>query len=272
LISNIKEIDMINISQTLCTCQHIKRICLGAVTLAMSLFLMACSGSGSDTTPTVVSGEFSAMGVKGTVNGDKVSIDLSGLGNCATTIENLVISVNASGATISPDPNVARDYSQPVQFTLSLPDGTKQVYTVTVKGADCITPAGKYTGVWIGSCVPSTGEAIGPTDHTIDKFTISPTSATTFTLAIDTVYYTNSTCNVVNGIRPTYVLNISILGNKAIAGGKTVDKTFYSRIGSSSFGNAIFYTNGAYLQLGDDAPFDAEGYPETLYPNQFNKQ
>ena len=146
------------------------------------------------------------------------------------------ISVNASGSTISPDPNVARDYSQPVQFTLSLPDGTKQVYTVTVKGADCITPAGKYTGVWIGSCVPSTGEAIGPTDHTIDKFTISPTSATTFTLAIDTVYYTNSTCNVVNGIRPTYVLNISILGNKAIAGGKTVDKVFYSRIGSSSFG------------------------------------
>ncbi|HMS26998.1 MAG TPA: hypothetical protein PKC80_06450 [Burkholderiaceae bacterium] len=263
---------MIYIGRTYCIYQHIKRISLGVVTLVLSIFLMACSGSGSDTATSVAAGEFSAMGVKGTVNGDKVSIDLSGLGNCATTIENLVISVNANGATISPDPNVARDYSQPVQFTLSLPDGTKQVYTVTVKGADCLTPAGKYTGVWIGSCVPSTGEAIGPTDHTIDKFTISPTSATTFTFAIDQVFYTNSSCSVVNWIRPTILHNISILGTKTIAGGKLVDKIFYSRVEGGSFGNAIFYTNGVYLQIGEDVPYDPEGYSETLQPNQFNKQ
>ena len=53
----------------------------------------------------------------------------------------MVIGVNANGASISPDPRVARDYSQPVQFTLTAPDGTKAVYTVTVKGAECLTPA-----------------------------------------------------------------------------------------------------------------------------------
>jgi hypothetical protein len=51
----------------------------------------------------------------------------------------MVIGVNANGAGISPDPRVARDYSQPVQFTLTAPDGTKVVYTVTVKGAACVT-------------------------------------------------------------------------------------------------------------------------------------
>ena len=37
---------------------------------------------------------------------------------------------------------MARDYSQPVQFTITAPDGTKVVYTVTVKGNSCgNTPA-----------------------------------------------------------------------------------------------------------------------------------
>ncbi|HOZ66563.1 MAG TPA: DUF5018 domain-containing protein [Burkholderiaceae bacterium] len=261
---------MINIHRVISTHRILKCINLGMATLLLSVFLAACGGSDSSTT-TSVGGEFSAMGVKGTVNGQNVTIDLSGLGNCATTIENLVISVNASGASISPDPNVARDYSRPVEFTLTAPDGTKQVYTVTVKGADCLTAAGKYAGVWTGTCTPSMGEAIGPTDHTIDKFTITPTSATSFTLSIDTVIHTNAACNVVNGIRPTYALNIALEGTKTIAGGKTVDKAFYSRIGGGSFGKAIFYTNGAYLQLGDNVPVDVAGYPETMYPNLFYK-
>ena len=69
--------------------------------------LTACSSGSSD--PTTVAGEFSANGVKGTVNGQNVTLDLSGLGNCATTIENMVIDINANGASISPDPRVARD-------------------------------------------------------------------------------------------------------------------------------------------------------------------
>jgi hypothetical protein len=51
----------------------------------------------------------------------------------------MVIGINANGASISPDPRIPRDYSQPVQFTLTAPDGTKVVYTVTVKGAACVT-------------------------------------------------------------------------------------------------------------------------------------
>jgi hypothetical protein len=86
-----------------------------------------------------VAADFSAYGVNGSINGQNITIDLSGQANCSTTVENMVIGINANGASISPDPRVARDYSQPVQFTLTAPDGTKVVYTVTVKGAACLS-------------------------------------------------------------------------------------------------------------------------------------
>jgi hypothetical protein len=112
------------------------RLAFSSVAFAV---LTACGGD-SGTEPAVVAGDFTAYGVKGTVNGQNITVDLSGLGNCATTVENMVIGINANGASISPDPRIARDYSQPVQFTLTAPDGTKVIYTVTVKGAACLVP------------------------------------------------------------------------------------------------------------------------------------
>ena len=114
----------------------IGKISAALTSIAFAL-LTACSSGSSD--PTTIAADFSAHGVNGTVSGQNITLDLSGLGNCATTVENMVIGINANGASISPDPRVARDYSLPVQFTLTAPDGTKAVYTVTVKGAACVT-------------------------------------------------------------------------------------------------------------------------------------
>jgi Protein of unknown function (DUF1566)/Domain of unknown function (DUF5011) len=110
------------------------RLLLSSIAFAV---LTACSGGGS-ADPTVVAADFSAYGVKGTINGQNITIDLSGQANCSSTVENMVIGINANGASISPDPRIARSYAQPVQFTLTAPDGTKVVYTVTVKGAECL--------------------------------------------------------------------------------------------------------------------------------------
>lgn len=107
-------------------------------TLTLSLLLAACGGGGSDAT---VAAEFSVNGVKGTISGQNVTLDLSSLGNCAVNINNMVVTVNASGYTISPDPTAARDYSAPVDFTITAPDGTKVVYKVTVTGAACLGTA-----------------------------------------------------------------------------------------------------------------------------------
>ena len=139
----------------------ITRCRLLLASLLISL-LTACSSSDS----TSVTADFSAQGIKGTVSGQNVTLDLSGLGNCATTIENMVISVNASGYSISPEPTVARDYSQPVDFTITAPDGTKVVYTVTVKGAACnggATPAPTPTP----PPTPCTAAAIGSTGYSL---------------------------------------------------------------------------------------------------------
>ena len=137
------------------------RLKLSSIAFAV---LTACSGGSSD--PTSVAGDFSAYGIKGTANGQNITLDLSSLGNCATTIESMVIGVNANGASISPDPRVARDYSQPVQFTLTAPDGTKVVYTVTVKGAECLptpTPTPVPAPVPAPSPVPTPVPTPAPT-------------------------------------------------------------------------------------------------------------
>ena len=149
---------------------RLKLSCIGLAALT------ACSGGSS--APTSVAGDFSAYGVKGTANGQNITLDLSSLGNCATTVESMVIGVNANGASISPDPRVARDYSQPVQFTLTAPDGTKVVYTVTVKGAECLstpTPTPVPTPVPTPTPAPTptptptacTAAAIGSTSYSL---------------------------------------------------------------------------------------------------------
>jgi len=96
--------------------------------------LVACSGSDS----TTIAADFNVKGIKGTVSGQNVTLDLSSLGNCAVDLKAMVVTINASGYQISPDPTAARDYSSPVDFTLTAPDGTKATYKVTVTGAACV--------------------------------------------------------------------------------------------------------------------------------------
>ena len=113
-----------------------KTLCHSVASTSITLALLSACSSSSD--PTAVAADFTAYGVKATVSGQNVTIDLSSLGNCATNIENMVIGINANGASISPDPRTPRDYTNPVVFTLTAPDGTKATYTVAVEGAACL--------------------------------------------------------------------------------------------------------------------------------------
>lgn len=131
-----------------------------ASSIAFAL-LAACSSS--DTTE--VKADFEINGVKGTISGQNVTIDLTTKESCST-VTSLVTNVQANGAAISPDPMVARDYSKPVDFTITAPDGTKVVYTVTVKGNTCTdTPApAPVTPVTPTACTP---DAIGSTGYSL---------------------------------------------------------------------------------------------------------
>ncbi|HMS27752.1 MAG TPA: DUF1566 domain-containing protein [Burkholderiaceae bacterium] len=137
---------------------------LGAVFICV-LAILGCSGNSQYSTS--VEADFAAYGIKGTINGQNVLLDLSGLGNCVTTIENMVLEVSAKGASISPDPRIARDYSQPVQFNLTAPDGTNVTYSVKVIGAKCMQTQGSNTNptpVLTTNCsapaYPSTGYSL----------------------------------------------------------------------------------------------------------------
>lgn len=93
----------------------------------------------------VVASDFSINGVKGTgevtvtASAQEVTIDLTSKESCST-FTSLVASVALDeGVTISPEPAVARDYSDPVTFTVTEKYGGKVAYTVTVKGKACAT-------------------------------------------------------------------------------------------------------------------------------------
>lgn len=151
---------------------------LCAVGFAVAV-LAACGSSGTPedaTVPTVptVAADFSINGVSGTVSGQNVTIDLSASGNCATSVESMVLGIQANGATISPDPTLPRDYSVPVQYTITSPDGkTKVVYTVTVIGAACIAPAPTPTPTPAPTPTPTptpiacTADPIGTTGYSL---------------------------------------------------------------------------------------------------------
>ena len=127
----------------------------------------------------------------------------------------MVIGINANGASISPDPRVARDYSQPVQFTLTAPDGTKVVYTVTVKGAACLsspTPTPTPTPTPVPAPVPAP-DTTPPVITVLGSDLLSHYFGTVYTDAGATCTDNNdTTCAVVS----TGTVNISMTGSYTI--------------------------------------------------------
>jgi Protein of unknown function (DUF1566)/Domain of unknown function (DUF5011) len=210
--------------------------------------LTACSGGSSD--PTTVAGDFTAFGVKGTVNGQNVTLDLSGLGNCATNIENMVIGINANGASISPDPRTPRDYSKPVEFTLTAPDGTKVVYTVTVKGAACIGEPPTPTPP-APTPPPSTPDTTPPVITVLGTNPLSLTVGTAYTEAGATcVDDKDATCTVVT----------TGTVNTATAGAYTITYTATDAAGNTSSKTRTINVTTAPVVPCTAAPISSTGY------------
>lgn len=110
-------------------------LCNTFTILCCSTALVACGGDGAVSSETPA--EFSVKGVKGTISGNNVAIDLTTVEACSE-VKDLTLTVSAAGATVSPDPGTVHDFSHPVVFTLTASEGGEVVvYTVTVKAVDC---------------------------------------------------------------------------------------------------------------------------------------
>ncbi|HOZ66072.1 MAG TPA: DUF1566 domain-containing protein [Burkholderiaceae bacterium] len=133
------------------------------ISLVFSL-LAACGSSNTDT----VAADFSVNGIKGSINGQQVTIDLTSKEACST-LTSLVLSIQANGASVSPDPTIARDYSHAVDFTITTADGTKKVYTVTVIGNTCNNSSNAGAPAAGTSTPPKVcaAEAIGTTGYSL---------------------------------------------------------------------------------------------------------
>lgn len=136
------------------------------LTSALLGLLSACGSSDSTPAASDLKAEFSIHGVTGTINGKQVTVDLTSKEACSD-ISALVTGINTGGATISPDPSIARNYSAPVDFTLTFPDGTKVVYTVTVKSNECVvtTPTPAPTPPPVATPIPTPTPTPTPTPY-----------------------------------------------------------------------------------------------------------
>ena len=112
-----------------------------------------------------------------TVNGTKIDISLPFGG---IDITKLTATVDFWGATISPNPTQSRDYTNPVDFTVTAEDRTTtKTYTVTVKLV-------KFVSSWSGGWRDAKAYNATGIDHAAGKITLDVNSAdfeVAFTLA-----------------------------------------------------------------------------------------
>ena len=188
---------MINANPTLSFTQRTAKIAIAALMLiAVAIAIPACSSSDSASAT-----DFSAFGIKGTISGNNVVIDISSVPDNCSKVKAMTVSINASGASISPDPATARDYSSPIDFTITTPDGSKATYKVLIKGIQC---GGATTVVQVGGPAATTTEPPSP-PLTFEPASCTPSvdSPTTGGLAVNYVstnappyYQIESTCTL----------------------------------------------------------------------------
>lgn len=138
-----------------------------AVMLSMAFALLtACNPAPLS----VVASDFSINGVKGTGVGlystdsvKNVTIDLTSTETCSTLTSLVATVALKDGVKISPDPSVARDYSNPVTFVVTDAYGTKVSYSLTVKGTACATTT-KEAAVDAPTC---TVASVGSTGYSL---------------------------------------------------------------------------------------------------------
>lgn len=84
--------------------------------------------------------------VNGTINESEHSVSVVlPLGTDVTSLEPVITISN--NATVSPESGVAKDFSTPVNYTVTAEDGTTQTYTVTVTLADSVKKNFKPTNL-----------------------------------------------------------------------------------------------------------------------------
>ncbi|TAE25573.1 MAG: DUF5018 domain-containing protein, partial [Cytophagales bacterium] len=184
--------------------------------------------------------------------------------SASTDVKALKLSIPISaGATISPDPATARDYTNPVQYTITAEDGSKQVYTVQVVKAAGLLPTASFT-VQNNGCTASCTINFTNTSTNASSYTWTFGDGTQATTPNATKQYTTSGSYTVTlratgvGGTATSQQIVSVLGSATASGPTQVwDKSFGGS--SNQIMNSMIATSDGGFLLGGTSESPVSG-------------
>jgi hypothetical protein len=133
----------------------------------------------------------------GSISGNNITITVP----YGTSVTAMTASVSHTGASISPDPAAATNYSSPVTYTVTAGDSSTQDYTVTVTAA--ANPAKEITDFYFTinskKYGAGTGTETGSGSISGNNITITVPYGTSVTVMTPTVIHTGASINPVSG-------------------------------------------------------------------------
>ncbi|WP_282144203.1 beta strand repeat-containing protein [Cellulophaga baltica] len=134
---------------------------------------------------------FAIDGINGTITGNNISVTLP----AATDVTALEPIVTHTGDTVSPVSGVAKDFTNPVEYTVTAADGTTQVYTVTVSLAPALSSDKDITSFTID------GETV---NNPATAFTITLPAGTDVTALSPSITHTGASINPASGVAQNF--------------------------------------------------------------------
>jgi hypothetical protein len=130
----------------------------------------------------------------GSISGDTITVTVP----YGTNVASMTAAAAHTGASIDPDPAVARSYAGPVTYTVSAADGTSRAYTVTVHVA--LNPAKAITAFAIAGPV----SAAGVIEETAKTITVNVPYGTNVTSMTATATHTGASIDPNPGTARSY--------------------------------------------------------------------
>ena len=237
-----------------------------AATILVAIFictqmLTACGGGGGHSAAPRDITSFTILGIPGTVGPNTVALTVP----YGTDVTSLTPTIVITGASVSPASGVAKDFTNPVTYTVTAADGTTKDYTVTVTvakntakditsfsilgipgtvGANTVALTVPY-GTVVTSLTPTiviTGASVSPASGVAKDFT-NPVTYTVTAADGSTKAYTVTVTVAKNSAKD--ITAFTILGISGTVGTNTVTLTVPYGTNPSSLTPTIVHTGAS---------------------------
>jgi len=165
----------------------------------------------------------------GVISGTDIAVTLPA-GTAPALLTNMTPSIFFNGALCSPGPSTPRDFTNPVQYTITAEDGTTKVYTVTVTVLASI--AKDITAFSFASPV-ATGVITGT------NIAVAVPAATNVTNLVPTIVHNGASISPLSGVAKDFTLPV----NYTVTAGDSTTKVYTVTV-TKKFSVTINYGSG----------------------------